>query len=103
MSVPASLGGTVSTIRVSPAGIPIGHHEALKASYTVAPGSRAAFTVKQQCSVYYGQKKASTLPAAFGKTLPPCSASAASSHRSCRSWASAVTPTTWPAVWVTTP
>ena len=36
--------------------------------------ARAAFTVKQQCSVYYGQKKASTLPAAFGKTLSwaPC-------------------------------
>ncbi len=74
MSVPASLGGAVSTIRMSPATIPMGHHEALKASDTAAPGSTAAFTVKQQCSVYYGQKKASTLPAAFGKTLSlaPC-------------------------------
>jgi subtilase family serine protease len=74
MSVPASLGGAVSTIRMSPATIPVGHHEALRASYTAAPGSGAAFTVKQARSVYYGQKKASTLPAAFGKTLSwaPC-------------------------------
>ncbi len=74
MSVPASLGSAVSTIRMSPAIIPIGHHEALRASDTAAPGSKAAFTVKQECSVYYGQKKASTLPAAFGKTLSwaPC-------------------------------
>jgi subtilase family serine protease len=74
MSVPASLGSAVSTIRMSPANIPMGHHEALKASDTAAPGSKAAFTVKQECSVYYGQKKASTLPAAFGKTLSfaPC-------------------------------
>lgn len=74
MSVPASLGGAVSTIRVSPATIPTGRHEALRASDTAAPGSRAALSVRQQCSVYYGQKKASTLPAAFGKTLSwaPC-------------------------------
>jgi subtilase family serine protease len=74
MSVPASLGGTVSTIRMSPATIPMGQHEQLKASDTAAPGSGAAFTVKQECSVYYGQKKATTLPAAFGKTLSfaPC-------------------------------
>ena len=59
---------------MSPANIPMGHHEALKASDTAAPGSKAAFKVKQECSVYYGQKKASTLPAAFGKTLSfaPC-------------------------------
>jgi subtilase family serine protease len=74
MSVPASLGAAVSTIRVSPGNIPMGQHEQLKASDTAAPGSQAAATVKQACSVYYGQKKASTLPAAFGKTLAfaPC-------------------------------
>jgi subtilase family serine protease len=70
MSVPASLGGAVSTIRMSPATIPMGRHEQLKPANTAASGS----TVKQACSVYYGQKKASTLPAAFGKTLSfaPC-------------------------------
>ena len=74
MSVPASLGAAVSTIRVSPGSIPMGQHEQLKASDTAAPGSQTAATVKQACSVYYGQKKASTLPAAFGKTLSfaPC-------------------------------
>jgi subtilase family serine protease len=74
MSVPASLGAAVSTIRMSPASIPMGHHEALKGGGTAAPGSKAVFTVKQACSVYYGQKKASTLPAAFGTTLSwaPC-------------------------------
>ena len=70
MSVPASLGAAVSTIRMSPATIPVGRHERLKAGNVAASGS----TVKQACSVYYGQKKASTLPAAFGKTLSfaPC-------------------------------
>jgi subtilase family serine protease len=74
MSVPAAIGGTVSTIRVSPGNIPVGHHEQLQASGTAAPGSRAAATVTEECSVYYGQKKASTLPGAFGKTLSwaPC-------------------------------
>ena len=74
MSVPAAVGGAISTIRVSPASIPMGRHELLKASDTAAPGSRAAATITQACSVYYGQKKASTLPAAFGKTLSwaPC-------------------------------
>ena len=74
MSVPAAVGGAISTIRVSPASIPMGRHELLKASDTAAPGSRAAATITQACSVYYGQKKAGTLPAAFGKTLSwaPC-------------------------------
>jgi subtilase family serine protease len=74
MSVPASLGVAVSTIRMSPASIPMGQHERLKATGTVAPGPQAAVTVKQACSAYYGQKKAGTLPAAFGTTLSwaPC-------------------------------
>ena len=74
MSVPKAVGGAISTIRVSPASIPMGRHELLKASDTAAPGSRAAATITQACSVYYGQKKAGTLPAAFGKTLSwaPC-------------------------------
>jgi subtilase family serine protease len=74
MSVPAAVAGAVSTIRVAPGNIPMGQHERMKASNTVAPGSKAAATVQEQCSVYYGQKKASTLPAAFGKTLSwaPC-------------------------------
>jgi subtilase family serine protease len=36
MSVPVSLGSAVSTIRMSPANVPMGHHEALKAR----PGNR---------------------------------------------------------------
>jgi subtilase family serine protease len=70
MSVPAALGATVSTIRVSPATIPMGQHEQLRPAGAPAPGS----TVTQACSAYYGQKQAAALPAAFGKTLSfaPC-------------------------------
>jgi subtilase family serine protease len=70
MSVPASLGAAVQTIRMSPANIPLGHHEELRPAEAAASGS----TVRQACSAYYGQKKAGTLPAAFGKTLSfaPC-------------------------------
>jgi subtilase family serine protease len=74
MSVPKAVGGAISTIRVSPATIPMGQHEAIKATATAAPGSKAAATTREECSAYYGQKKASTLPGAYGKTLSwaPC-------------------------------
>jgi subtilase family serine protease len=74
MSVPKAVGGAISTIRVSPATIPMGQHEAMKATATAAPGSKAAATIKEECSAYYGQKKARTLPGAYGKTLSwaPC-------------------------------
>ena len=74
MSVPKAVGGAISTIRVSPAITPMGRHEATKASAIAAPGSKAAAAIKQECSGYYGQKQASTLPGAYGKTLSwaPC-------------------------------
>jgi subtilase family serine protease len=74
MSVPQAVGGAISTIRVSPAIIPMGRHEVMKASATAAPGSKAAAAIQEECSGYYGQKKASTLPGAYGKTLSwaPC-------------------------------
>ena len=74
MSVPKAVAGAISTIQVSPAAIPMGRHEAMKASATAAPGSKAAAAIQEECSGYYGQKKASTLPGAYGKTLSwaPC-------------------------------
>jgi subtilase family serine protease len=73
MSVPAALAGTVSTVRVAPAAIPMGQPEPMKKMTYVAPGSKAASKVKEECSAYYGQKKTS-LPAAYGRTLAwsPC-------------------------------
>jgi subtilase family serine protease len=74
MSVPAALGRTVSTVRVATAAIPMGQHEPLKKMTYAAPGSTAAAKIKEKCSAYYGQKKASTLPGAYGHTLTwsPC-------------------------------
>ena len=69
MSVPAALGRTVSTVRVATAAIPMGQHEPLKKMSAVAPGSKAAKKIKEECSGYYGQKKASALPGAYGYTL----------------------------------
>jgi len=73
MSVPAAIAPAVSTIRVAPAVTPLSVHEPLRASAVAAPGPATA-AVKEACSAYYGQKKAATLPAAFGKTLSwaPC-------------------------------
>ena len=73
MSVPASLGSVISTIRVAPAAVPMGRHEPLKqAAGTRGPGAPAKVT--EACSAYYGQKKASALPGAYGRTLTwaPC-------------------------------
>ena len=74
MSVPRAVGDAISTIRVSPAAAPMGRHQAIKTTATAAPGSKAAATIRAECSAYYGQKKAGTLPGAYGKTLSwaPC-------------------------------
>jgi subtilase family serine protease len=69
MSVPASVAGAISTVRVAPAVIPMGHHEAMK------PVSQAiTASIKEECSLYYGQKPAKGTPTAFGKRLAwsPC-------------------------------
>jgi subtilase family serine protease len=74
MSVPAAVAGAVSTVQVAPAAIPMGQHEPMKKLALVAPGSHAAAQIKEQCSAYYGQKKAASLPPAYGRTLAwaPC-------------------------------
>jgi subtilase family serine protease len=74
MSVPRPVAGAVSTIQVASAAIPMSQHEPLKKLAPVAPGSHAAARVKEECSAYYGQKKATSLPPAFGRTLAwaPC-------------------------------
>ena len=69
MSVPASVAGAISTVRVAPEVIPMGHHEAMK------PVSHAVTaSITEECSDYYGQKPAKGTPTAFGKRLPwaPC-------------------------------
>jgi subtilase family serine protease len=74
MSVPEAVAGAISTVRVAPEAIPMGQHEPLqKMDYTV-PGSKAANKMKEECPAYYGQKKASQLPSAYGHTLAwaPC-------------------------------
>ncbi|MGH3158565.1 MAG: S53 family peptidase, partial [Streptosporangiaceae bacterium] len=74
MSVPAALAGTVSTVRVARSVIPMGQAEPMKKMDYVVPGSKAARKIKEECSSYYGQKKASQVPAAYGYTLAwaPC-------------------------------
>jgi len=69
MSVPASVAGAISTVRVATAVIPMGFHEPMR------PVSRAnTASIKEECSNYYGQKPAKGTPAAFGKRLAwaPC-------------------------------
>jgi subtilase family serine protease len=64
MTVPAAVAGAITTIRVSPAAVPLSPHQTLEAAATPA----------KQCSAYYGQKKATGLPHAYGRTLTwaPC-------------------------------
>jgi subtilase family serine protease len=71
MSVPAAIAGSVSTIRVSPATVPMTPHERLAPAALQrqpAAGSRG------KCSAYYGQLKDTTAPGAYGRTLTwaPC-------------------------------
>jgi subtilase family serine protease len=74
MSVPVSVAGSISTIRVAPAVVPMGPHEPLKQSAGLVPGPKTAVKVTEECSAFYGQKKASQLPGAYGRTLTwaPC-------------------------------
>ena len=71
VSVPAAIAGSVSTIRVSPATVPMTPHERLAA---VPAYSQPLAKVKQKCSAYYGQVQAASLPGAYGRTLTwaPC-------------------------------
>jgi subtilase family serine protease len=73
MSVPAAVAGSVSTIRVSPAAVPLTPHEPVP----FAPAhrqSKAPAGATTHCSAYYGQIKATGLPGAYGRTLTwgPC-------------------------------
>lgn len=82
MSVPATVAGAITTIRVSPQAVPPGPHQSLEASAsasavtasTRAGSATTAAKYTPQCSVYYGQKKATGLPKAYGRTLTwaPC-------------------------------
>jgi subtilase family serine protease len=79
MSVPAAVAGAITTIRVSPATVPLSPHQALKPATSTAPGSTVpgstgAARYREKCSAYYGQKKATGLPGAYGRTITwaPC-------------------------------
>jgi subtilase family serine protease len=74
MSVPAAVAGAITTIRVSTAAVPLSPHQPLEAAAVMVPGSKAAATRPKQCSAYYGQKKATGLPHAYGRTITwaPC-------------------------------
>jgi subtilase family serine protease len=69
MSVPAAIAGSVTTIRVSQATVPMTPHQRLA---PIHPQPLAG--VKEKCSAYYGQVQAAHLPAAYGRTLTwaPC-------------------------------
>jgi subtilase family serine protease len=71
MSVPAAIAGSVSTIRVSQATVPMTPHQRL-APVPAHPQSLAK--ARGKCSAYYGQVQAAHLPAAYGRTLTwaPC-------------------------------
>jgi subtilase family serine protease len=71
MSVPAAIAGSVSTIRVSQATVPMTPHERLA---PVPAHAQPLATVTEKCSAYYGQVQATHLPAAYGRTLTwaPC-------------------------------
>jgi subtilase family serine protease len=71
MSVPAAIAAAVTTIRVTPAKVPLTPHERLA---PLAAHPRPLAGVKEKCSAYYGQVKATGLPAAYGRTLTwaPC-------------------------------
>jgi len=74
LSVPAAVAGAITTIRVSTAVVPLSPHQSLRAAAATVPGSQAAAAVAAKCSAYYGQKKATGLPKAYGRTLTwaPC-------------------------------
>jgi subtilase family serine protease len=74
MSVPAAVAGAIATIRVSTAVAPLSPHEPLRAAAPAGPDSRAAAGHSGRCSAYYGQKKATGLPKAYGRTMTwaPC-------------------------------
>jgi subtilase family serine protease len=87
MSVPSTLAGTITTIRVSTAASLASElHEQLQSKASAAPVARttavhsatasatSATTPTAQCSAYYGQKPATGLPQAYGRTIDwaPC-------------------------------
>ena len=71
MSVPAAIAGSVSTIRVSQATVPMTPHEQLA---PVPAHPQPLAKIKEKCSAYYGQLPAAHLPGAYGRTLTwaPC-------------------------------
>ena len=74
MSVPTALAGAISTIRVSTATVAATPHEPLKASTPVTNSTKTEADSSAECSDYYGQKPATGLPTAYGRTVTwaPC-------------------------------
>jgi subtilase family serine protease len=78
LSAPAAVAGAITTIRVSPAVVPLSPHQSLKPAASAVPGARPGATpaarYPERCSAYYGQKKATRMPRAYGRTITwaPC-------------------------------
>jgi subtilase family serine protease len=80
VSVPAAVAGAITTIQLSPEAVPLDPHQPLDAAAsavtasTLAGSAKTAASSTAQCSVYYGQKQATGLPKAYGRTLTwaPC-------------------------------
>jgi subtilase family serine protease len=71
--VPAAVAGAIATIRVSPAAVPLSPHQPLEPAAAPTPAATTA-PYSKQCSAYYGQKQATGLPRAYGRTIAwaPC-------------------------------
>ncbi len=74
LAAPAAGAGAITTIQVSPAVVPLSQHEPLSAAGSTAAHPQAAAASTRPCSAYYGQKKATSMPKAYGRTLTwaPC-------------------------------
>lgn len=71
MSVPRPVAAVISTIQVAPGDVPVDQHYPVRVH---TAGAREPASVPGECSRYYGQRKASGLPDAYGRTLTwaPC-------------------------------
>lgn len=74
MTVPRPVAALISTVQVAPGNVPAGRHYPVTTPAAGVTEPRAAMSVREECSRYYGQKKASALPGAYGQTLTwaPC-------------------------------
>jgi subtilase family serine protease len=66
VSVPSSLAANIETVDLRGAVAAAPLHEPLRTTHPVVPGSPQSQAITEQCSDYYGQKKATGTPPAYG-------------------------------------